>query len=223
MNHSNSYFLTIFEAISPHIHRLDFSAYEYRFRRRMPFGETKALLCTNINGAAMVVEHNHKRSVHLTHAIHSQNAIIWSQEFFRDSPEEWKSTKATGYALGCTIPSQRDMEYAGALSVARQGSIFTQSELDEKNALLQHLSNDLFDAIKRHYTPYFAKGIDHITHRELETMRWIADGKTSLDVSKILGISERTVNFHVNNVITRLGVQNKTAAAVQLAVRGLLY
>jgi len=38
-----------------------------------------------------------------------------------------------------------------------------------------------------------------------------------------MGISERTVNFHINNLMTKMNVTNKTAAAIRAALMGLLY
>jgi LuxR family transcriptional regulator len=54
-------------------------------------------------------------------------------------------------------------------------------------------------------------------------MGWTADGKTAGEISQILGITERTVNFHVNNAMAKLGTTNKLAAALRAAVLGLLY
>jgi LuxR family transcriptional regulator len=58
--------------------------------------------------------------------------------------------------------------------------------------------------------------------REITVMRWTAEGKTSGEISDILHISERTVNFHIHNVITKLNAANKTAAAIRLALMGHL-
>ena len=61
-----------------------------------------------------------------------------------------------------------------------------------------------------------------LTTREIEVLRWTAEGKTSNDVSGILHIADRTVNFHLNNTMLKLGVNNKTAAAIKAAMLGLL-
>ena len=50
----------------------------------------------------------------------------------------------------------------------------------------------------------------------------MADGKTSGEAATILGLSERTVNFHVANVLVKLSAVNKTAAVVKAALLGLL-
>lgn len=61
-----------------------------------------------------------------------------------------------------------------------------------------------------------------LSAREIEVLRWTAEGKTSRDVGEIMHIAERTVNFHVNNALIKLGTANKTAAAIKAAMLGLL-
>ena len=59
-----------------------------------------------------------------------------------------------------------------------------------------------------------------LTTREAEVLIWIARGKSNRDISDILGISPRTVNKHLEQVFTKLGVENRASAAA-LAVRAL--
>ncbi len=61
-----------------------------------------------------------------------------------------------------------------------------------------------------------------LTTREIDVLRWTADGRTSSEVSAILRISERTVNFHINNVIHKLGVAPRVQAAIRCALLGLI-
>lgn len=53
----------------------------------------------------------------------------------------------------------------------------------------------------------------HLTAREAEVLVWIAGGKSNRDISEILNISPRTVNKHLEQVFTKLGVENRAAAA----------
>jgi LuxR family transcriptional regulator, quorum-sensing system regulator SolR len=64
--------------------------------------------------------------------------------------------------------------------------------------------------------------VQTLTAREVEVLRWTAEGKISMDISDILGITERTVNFHIGNCMRKLGATSKTSAAVQAALWGLL-
>ena len=59
-----------------------------------------------------------------------------------------------------------------------------------------------------------------LTTREAEVLIWIARGKSNRDISEILGISPRTVNKHLEQVFTKLGVENRASAAA-LAVGAL--
>jgi DNA-binding response OmpR family regulator/DNA-binding CsgD family transcriptional regulator len=59
-----------------------------------------------------------------------------------------------------------------------------------------------------------------LTTREAEVLIWIARGKSNRDISDILGISPRTVNKHLEQIFTKLGVENRASAAA-LAVSAL--
>jgi len=51
-----------------------------------------------------------------------------------------------------------------------------------------------------------------ISRREREVLDWLKEGKSSWDISVILGISERTVYFHVSNIMKKLGASNRSQA-----------
>jgi LuxR family transcriptional regulator, quorum-sensing system regulator BjaR1 len=61
-----------------------------------------------------------------------------------------------------------------------------------------------------------------LTERELECLRWTACGKTSAEVSIILGISEHTVSNHVNHVCRKLNAQNRPHMVAIAFKTGLL-
>ena len=48
-----------------------------------------------------------------------------------------------------------------------------------------------------------------LTNREHEVMQWIVEGKDNWSISRILGVSERTVKFHNCNIYKKLGVNTK--------------
>lgn len=53
-----------------------------------------------------------------------------------------------------------------------------------------------------------------LTAREAEVLYWLTLGKTNRDISAILGLSARTVNKHLEQVFQKMGVDNRTSAAV---------
>ncbi|HBH63820.1 MAG TPA: transcriptional regulator SdiA, partial [Erwinia persicina] len=61
-----------------------------------------------------------------------------------------------------------------------------------------------------------------LSERELEILKWTAEGKTSAEISLILSISENTVNFHQKNMQKRFNAPNKTQVASYAAAIGLI-
>ena len=61
-----------------------------------------------------------------------------------------------------------------------------------------------------------------LNKREVETLTWAARGKTSAEIAKILGLSKRTVDFHLDNARTKLGVSTRVEAAIKAAIGHLI-
>ena len=54
----------------------------------------------------------------------------------------------------------------------------------------------------------------NLTDRESEVLHWLIKGKSNKEIAVILAISSRTVNKHLDHVFVKLGVENRTAAAI---------
>ena len=61
-----------------------------------------------------------------------------------------------------------------------------------------------------------------LTTREKEVLNWLKQGKSSWDMSVILGISERTINYHVYNIMHKLGAINRPQAVANATHLGLI-
>ena len=64
--------------------------------------------------------------------------------------------------------------------------------------------------------------IRSLSGRELEVLNWLRKGKSSWDISMILSISERTVNFHINNIKRKLDVVSRLQAVSVAVQQGLI-
>lgn len=62
-----------------------------------------------------------------------------------------------------------------------------------------------------------------LTDRELEVLRRIAEGLSNREISEQLGISESTVKTHVNHLLNKMGVTDRTKALVLALKRGLVH
>ncbi|MFZ5693436.1 MAG: response regulator [Pseudomonadota bacterium] len=85
---------------------------------------------------------------------------------------------------------------------------------------------ELLIAIIRHRLAAAEKGAEksefRLTEREIQVLTWVARGKSSADIATILEISERTVNFHLDNAMRKAGVATRVQAAVKCALLGLI-
>jgi DNA-binding NarL/FixJ family response regulator len=81
---------------------------------------------------------------------------------------------------------------------------------------------------KRHVPPEVAArlaehlGDEDLTTRELEVLRLIRDGHRNKQIADQLDIAETTVNFHIKNLVGKLGANDRTHAVTIAVRRGLL-
>jgi DNA-binding CsgD family transcriptional regulator len=61
-----------------------------------------------------------------------------------------------------------------------------------------------------------------LSARELDVLRWCKDGKSYPEIAVILGISTKTVEYHISNAMRKLGVNQKISAIVVAAREGLI-
>lgn len=61
-----------------------------------------------------------------------------------------------------------------------------------------------------------------LTNRELEVLKLIVAGKSNKDIGNELSISEATVKTHINNLLSKLGVSDRTQAATTALQRGIV-
>jgi NarL family two-component system response regulator LiaR len=63
---------------------------------------------------------------------------------------------------------------------------------------------------------------DEITHRELEVIRLVAQGRSNSEIAQELVISEKTVKTHVSNILSKLQLSDRTQLAIFAIKNGLV-
>lgn len=63
---------------------------------------------------------------------------------------------------------------------------------------------------------------DDLTRRERDVLVLLSQGKTNKEIAVQLSLSEGTVRFHVSNILSKLGVNNRTEAVSQALKQGLV-
>jgi len=155
----------------------------------------------------------------------SQNVspVVWKDDLFESQPAFWEEARAHGIRHGWALATHGKHMTTGMLSLARSHQMVTPSELAETEMQLVWLSHVIHGLIGTAEIQRLVPERDcELTAREREVLRWSAAGKTADAIGRILGISERTVTFHIASSLTKLNVANKTQAVAKALLLGIL-
>jgi two-component system, NarL family, response regulator LiaR len=112
-------------------------------------------------------------------------------------------------AFSYLLKTSRANEIAQAIRAAVKGQPILESQVASKIM-------NRFRQPKPAHAPH-----EELTDREMEVLRLIASGKSNQDVADELFIGVKTVKFHVTNILAKLGVEDRTQAAIYAFKNGL--
>ena len=92
----------------------------------------------------------------------------------------------------------------------------------ESSPILSWMANYIFEAAIRVVRLRDSDQLAALTERETECLFWASEGKTSGEIACILGITERTVNYHLNQVTRKTGSMNRYQAIAKGISSGIL-
>jgi len=107
--------------------------------------------------------------------------------------------------------------YGSVLSFA--GDDFVQTPRHQ--SMLEFLTPALHGVLVR-LAAKNCRAMTRLTAREQEALRWTSVGKTTWEMARIIGISERTVAFHVGNAMRKLEARTRAQAIARAAALGFL-
>jgi DNA-binding CsgD family transcriptional regulator len=158
----------------------------------------------------------------VVHGRRSQEPIIWTDQVFSDAQDLWSEARAYGLRYGWAQSSLDVLGAGGMLTLSRSCEVLSIQELEAKQQKMHWLVQVAHLAFSRSIRSNKTNESYNLSNRELEILKWSADGKSAQDIADILNISKNTVDFHIKNSLTKLQVPNKTAAVVRVALLGLL-
>lgn len=161
-------------------------------------------------------------------AIQTMFPIAWSVAALRKAaaPEDGPLLGALaplGVIRGVTAPAYGRDGDPGVLTLLRCGALPAVS--DTPAALLPlclQLATLYHAGASGRAAQAAATEGEVLAPRELECLRRVASGRTSVEAARLIGISEHTVNFHLRNAARRLGAVNRIHAVARAATLGLL-
>jgi LuxR family quorum sensing-dependent transcriptional regulator len=121
-----------------------------------------------------------------------------------------------GLSRGAYFPAHNSSGLRGALAFGGVREILLPREMAELNAIANMVFTKVVE-LKAGRRP----GIS-LSRREIECLSWASAGKTSVEMSEILGLSEYTVNHYLNRATRKLDAVNRVQAVVKAIRAGLL-
>ena len=134
-----------------------------------------------------------------------------------------------GDAKLATVLANRPHVVLCVCSTARMSDLGLLEQFSEANSERHALppvllmgQSDGQRASRRVVSDQTPRAVPRLTVREKDVLTWVARGKTSAEIAIILGLSERTINFHCDKVMRRLDVANRTQAVAKAVAEGII-
>jgi DNA-binding CsgD family transcriptional regulator len=146
--------------------------------------------------------------------------MIWSQALDPDDGLRWDGPQSELGAHGITYAAMGADSTLYSISYTRSGPAVTAGEKGAVAWKLRYLN----DLVRRYceVLNIFECGASALTEREIEVLRWTADGKCTNDVAAILGISSNTVNYHLKQISKKMNCNTKLQAATYAAAINMI-
>ncbi|WP_013610272.1 autoinducer binding domain-containing protein [Vibrio nigripulchritudo] len=152
----------------------------------------------------------------------TSNPIIW-EESLKPTHEIFEIANDFNLNIGWSKPSHKPNGVSSLFSFSRSSESLTEAELWKQTPYLLWVANIAEQAFERVNSGYHGYSlVEVLTPREIEILKWSAEGKTASETSMILSISERTVTFHITNAVKKLNTCNKTSAVIKAVTLGLV-
>ena len=213
-----------------------------RFAQRLGFDKVSAMVAVDHVGSPpeFIAVHNaplayvqtfddlsiSKRDPIAQHCKRNTVPILWGQDTYLKSNaiEKWEHQAHYGYRNGIAMALHMPEGRHFMLGVERDMELPTDGrELTRIVADLQLFAVHAQDTALRVLVSEAARPeLPALTPRELEVLRWTMDGKTTSQISVILGIGDRTSVFHLQNAMQKLNCNSKHVAVVRALRLGLL-
>ncbi len=148
--------------------------------------------------------------------------FLWS-DLKTSAPDFWGAASDFDLNVGWSNPTQHAINSTSLISFVRHSTELNDKELTCKLPHLLYASSVIEE---RFFQLTGSKKSSEtsisLTSREREVLIWSSIGKTVHEISIILGLTERTINFHISNSIRKLNASNKTSAVVKAMTNKLI-
>ncbi len=163
----------------------------------------------------------------VAHSLIRSTPLVWRLGMFVSQKQKEMREEACQYGLrsGITFPFHGARGEKGLLSFANDATPGKSFSRDLRHQLpsLSMMRDFVCESCRRFVEPPDNPPPPTLTQRELECLKWCAEGKTAWEVAQILGCSESTVNFHFGNLRRKFQAISRRQVVVKAIQCGLLH
>ena len=203
---------------------LDFDAAIFAVARITPTGGLGSHLIINISYPAEWLEYYLNNKLYQIDPITREHFLHYSTQFWKDTYKKYdcsrdfvSSAEEHGLKNGYTSSLKNHL--------GSESCLLSLAGVTSKSKRSEYILN----VITPHYHQAYIRSLDGliistsvISAREKEILNWVKNGKSSWDISVIVGISERTVKFHLNNIFQKLNAVSRAHAVAIALSQGLI-
>jgi DNA-binding CsgD family transcriptional regulator len=156
----------------------------------------------------------------------SDAPLVWSEDLFleTDSMPMLEEARRFGLGFGISLPIHEMHGVKSMVSLARDQAFDDAREEAELVSSGRLLANCAHFAYRKFLHGEMRGEVEQsLSGQERECLRWVALGKTSYEIGRILHISEGTVVFHIKNLMEKLDVKNRPQAVAVAFRLGLIH
>ena len=146
---------------------------------------------------------------------------IYQQATSNEELEFIETARGFGLADGITTAS---LDPACGLATFYSFAGREDADTERYAQLVEYLGHHLHLALMRtarKNAPATDKCVKELSPREVTILNWIKNGKTNWEVGQILGVTERTVRFHLASIFSKLDVTSRSQAVATAMDHGL--
>lgn len=163
------------------------------------------------------------RDPSVVHCQTRTDPIFWNESMYDASSYEiMEESQRFGLGHGFSVPVRESDKVVSMISLARDQP-FTKQELEYIVPTAKVLATVMHVVAQKIIVPSMIESRQpRLSPRELECLRWVAQGKSNTVIADILKISDDTVAFYLRGALKKLGVSTRMQAVALCVTFGLI-
>ncbi|CAO97128.1 transcriptional regulator SdiA [Erwinia tasmaniensis] len=215
----------ITRVIEQQLKELELDFYSLFIRHPVPFTRPKTFLYSNY--PQNWLEHYWREDFYQLDPVLKICSVpgkvwLWDDEDLSSGQRVFDDARIHGIYHGISCSVMASNRSVGILSMSTANALKNIVLTPEIELKIQYISELTMAALIDINDISMATTKLDLSERELEVLKWTAEGKTSAEISLILSISQNTVNFHQKKMQKRFNAPNKTQIASYAAAIGLI-